>query len=72
MDSVSISNGIIVTRSKRKPLMIDPQLQGTTWIKNNCKDNDLHVLRMNDPKILSNLEMCIKQGSYLLIEDMPE
>jgi len=47
-------------------------LQGTTWIKNNCKDNDLHVLWMNDPKILSNLEMCIKQGSYLLIEDMPE
>jgi len=27
---------------------------------------------MNDPKILTNLEMCIKQGSYLLIEDMPE
>jgi len=27
---------------------------------------------MNDPKILTILEQCIKQGAYLLIEDMPE
>jgi dynein heavy chain len=33
-DSVSTDNGIMVTRSKRWPLMIDPQGQANKWIKN--------------------------------------
>lgn len=33
-DSVSVSNGIMVKRGLRRPLMIDPQLQATKWIKN--------------------------------------
>ena len=61
MDSVSVSNGIIVTWAKRKPLMIDPQLQGTKWIKKSFENKDLHVVRMNDnSRIANTLEFCIK------------
>jgi dynein heavy chain len=33
-DQVSICNAIMINRGLRKPFLIDPQLQGTTWIKN--------------------------------------
>ena len=32
-DNVSIDNGILVTRGKRWPLMIDPQNQANSWVK---------------------------------------
>jgi len=32
-DDLSIENAIITTKSKRWPLIIDPQVQANTWIK---------------------------------------
>merc|ERR1719305_1449117 len=33
-DQLSVENGIMVTRGRRWPLMIDPQSQANRWIRN--------------------------------------
>ena len=43
-DLFSIDNAIIVTNSRRWPLMIDPQGQANKWVKNMEKDNNIHVI----------------------------
>lgn len=40
-DRVSTENGAILTNSERYSLIIDPQLQGITWLKEKEKNNDL-------------------------------
>lgn len=72
-DSVSICNAIMIEKGLRKPFLIDPQLQGTTWLKNvSNRQTDLQVVRMSDSDLLRVLETSIKMGYELIIEDMPE
>lgn len=72
-DRVSIENGCILTSSERYALMIDPQLQGITWIKEKEKDNDLKVGRLtNMRKLIQVLEIAIEAGQPVLIENMEE
>ncbi|KAG1679671.1 hypothetical protein FOA52_006190 [Chlamydomonas sp. UWO 241] len=71
-DEVSIDNGILVTRGKRWPLMIDPQGQATTWIKAMEGRNGLRVVKLTDASFLRTLENSIRIGNPVLIEDVGE
>lgn len=55
-DRVSTENGAILTNSDRYSLIIDPQLQGVTWIKKREENSDLKVTRLSNPKIVKVLE----------------
>lgn len=57
-DEVSTDNAILVTRAQRWPLMIDPQGQAKSWIKNS--ESSLEVSRMTDANMLRVLESCIR------------
>lgn len=69
-DKVSIENGTILTNSERYPLMIDPQLQGISWIREKEKEHKLKSLRLGSKNINRELEIAIEHGNSALIENM--
>uniref|UniRef100_A0A8C5CUF5 Dynein, axonemal, heavy chain 12 n=1 Tax=Gadus morhua TaxID=8049 RepID=A0A8C5CUF5_GADMO len=71
-DSFSIDNGVIVSNSRRWPLMIDPQGQANKWVKNSEKDNNLSVIKLTDGDYMRTLENCIQFGTPLLLENVRE
>lgn len=71
-DTFSVENGIIVSKARRYPLMIDPQGQANKWIKNLERDNDLQVIKQTDTDYMAVAENAIKQGLPLLLENVGE
>ncbi|CAF1153972.1 unnamed protein product [Rotaria magnacalcarata] len=71
-DSFSIENGIILSNSRRWPLMIDPQGQANKWIKNMEKPKNLHVIKPSDSDYVRVLENCIQFGHPVLMENIGE
>ncbi|KAK3243833.1 hypothetical protein CYMTET_46533 [Cymbomonas tetramitiformis] len=71
-DDVSIDNGILVTRGRRWPLMIDPQGQANKWVKAMEVKNGARVTKLTDPNLLRTLENSIRIGNPVLLEDVDE
>jgi len=59
-DLFSIDNAIIITNSRRWPLMIDPQSQANKWVKNMEKASNLHVIRLTQPDYMRILENAVQ------------
>lgn len=72
VDSFSTDNGIMVTNSRRWPLMIDPQGQANKWIKNMEKTNKLAIVKLSDGNYLRTLENAINFGTPVLLENVGE
>ncbi|XP_069092738.1 dynein axonemal heavy chain 6 isoform X2 [Pleurodeles waltl] len=71
-DLVSTENGILVTRGRRWPLMIDPQDQANRWIRNKETKNGLKVIKLTDAGFLRTLENAIRLGMPVLLEELKE
>ena len=72
VDSFSVENGLIMSRSRRWPLMIDPQGQANKWIRNLEKHNHLKVIKQSESNYLRTLESAIQFGQPVLLENVGE
>jgi dynein heavy chain len=74
-DDLSVQNGIMVTRSSRFPLMVDPQGQANRWIKSRESErisrsptNTITTLAARNLK--DQLEFTMGEGLCLIIENV--
>ncbi|XP_052759353.1 dynein axonemal heavy chain 3 [Galleria mellonella] len=72
VDAFSIENGIIVEKSRRWPLMIDPQEQANKWVKNMERENQLKVIKLTDSNYIRTLENAIQMGLPVILENIRE
>jgi dynein heavy chain 2 len=67
-DSLSLENSVMVFNTSKVPLMIDPNTQATTWLKaNNPK---LECLNQQDKKFSNALELALRFGKQLLVQEL--
>jgi len=72
-DAFSTDNGIIMTKARRWPLLIDPQNQANKWIKNmESKEGHLLIIKLSDDNFLKRMEASITVGNSVLIENIGE
>ncbi|KAL0234370.1 hypothetical protein PCE1_001406 [Barthelona sp. PCE] len=71
-DDLSTQNGIISTTADRYPLLIDPQSQAVTWIKNKERENNLVVTKFTDKLFKRRVEEALEYGYPCLVEDVRE
>lgn len=69
-DDLSIQNGILTTRASRYPIMVDPQGQGLTWIRNKEQANGAKETSFQDRGFRTSLEDCMGFGKPLLLANV--
>jgi dynein heavy chain len=71
-DAFSTENGVMVTRGRRWPLMIDPQGQAVKWVKNMEVKSGLKVLSLSMPDMARQMESAVQFGQPVLLADVLE
>eukprot|EP00961_Rhodomonas_salina_P152349 2050659-Rhodomonas_salina.1 len=71
-DELSTENGLIMSKARRWPLMIDPETQANSWIKTLEKANNLEVIKITSATYLRSLENGIRFGRPVLMESVGE
>jgi dynein heavy chain len=70
-DTISTENGVMVTRGRRWPLMVDPQGQANNWIKQ-LQGDELKVTDLGSKNFIRLLENAIAFGTPYLLQDVEE
>lgn len=70
---MSINNALVVEKTKTFCLLIDPQLQGLTWLKSQFDSaGTLTVTTQGDSQFRKLVEMAIDMGRTVIVEQLEE
>lgn len=68
-DTESLVGAVRTLRGSLTPLLIDPSGVAVNWLKNNM-GSKLEVTRTNDTRFLTSIELAVRFGKPLLIEEI--
>jgi dynein heavy chain len=71
-DRLSLENASVITRCARYPLIIDPQLQGISWIRQRETPNGLIAAQQSNAKYLDMMCKAMEEGLPFLLEKVGE
>ena len=72
-DNLSIENGIIMFKTSKWPLMIDPQNQASIFLKKygfDVKSTSFQCVKMSDPKMMDAVISGVKYGSWIMLDNV--
>ena len=72
-DNLSIENGIIMFKTSKWPLMIDPQNQASIFLKKygyDKKASSFQCIKMSDPKMMDCVISGVKYGSWIMLDNV--
>ncbi|ROT63097.1 putative cytoplasmic dynein 2 heavy chain 1-like isoform X1 [Penaeus vannamei] len=52
------------------PFLIDPSSRATTWLSEHLKDRTVEITTQQDPKFATNLELAVRFGKTLIIQEV--
>ncbi|XP_045539469.1 dynein axonemal heavy chain 1 [Papilio machaon] len=71
-DPLSVESAVLMSNSRRWPLIIDPQTQANKWIRSMGKIEGLIVCKPNDRDLLRSFESALRFGKPLLLENVAQ
>lgn len=72
-DQLSVENALISLNTYKSPLIIDPNYALSQWLIGKLKaDSQLEVVSSQEKKIVSILELCIRFGKTLVVNEVDE
>jgi dynein heavy chain, axonemal len=66
---------VLVTKGRRWPLMIDPQMQANMWIRKmegELDSSKLHTIEPSNEKMYQVIKNSISQGHVVILQNIDE
>ncbi|XP_076002176.1 cytoplasmic dynein 2 heavy chain 1 isoform X2 [Genypterus blacodes] len=69
-DDLSMENALVILQSVACPFLIDPSSRATEWLRTHLKENRLEVINQQDSNFMTSLELAVRFGKTLIIQEM--
>ncbi|TMS07235.1 Cytoplasmic dynein 2 heavy chain 1 [Larimichthys crocea] len=69
-DDLSMENALVILQSVACPFLIDPSSRATEWLRTHLKEHRLEVINQQDNNFMTSLELAVRFGKTLIIQEM--